>query len=225
MFERIFIALHFLASLALISCNGNHTKTGNQTETQPMITVKQLHEQINELTAGYEARKEYFDESGVLVSENQEAWKSDETPLNTTVFAHTGGDFVHYSILIIDSTLRPVVMTIPINSGGVQNLILSETLAEFLGLGYEHGWFPLEQIVYQSTGHCEESIFDYYAEEFHEKEEDVEIMAHQLRKRLKFARVPLRRERLLELNRKYLSQLKFKNAQAADFEEIQKLLQ
>jgi hypothetical protein len=219
---RIFLAICFFAAGNLLSCNRNIDMS--QTIKQPIITVEQLHAQINELTAGYHARKEYFDESGILLSGDKVAWRADVTPLNTHEFASTGGDFVHYSILVIDSILQPVVMTVPMNSGGVQNLILSETLPEFLGLGYEHGWFPLEQIVYEVSGHRGESIFDYYAEEFSVPEEDIESMAHQLRERLKFNRVPLQKKRLLELNRKYLSKLKFGEAYKADFEAIQKLL-
>src|SRR5688572_19385617 len=59
------------------------------------------------------------------------------TPKNATVFARTGGDGVHYSLLHLDNEatdLSPVVMTVPF-FGTSPNVIVGETFLEFLCLG------------------------------------------------------------------------------------------
>lgn len=69
------------------------------------------------------------------------------TPMNCTVFAHTGGDGVHYSLLERDGRINmdsPVVMTMP----AYCTFIVGETLHDFLCLGMEWGYFALEQIGY-----------------------------------------------------------------------------
>ncbi len=85
-------------------------------------------------------------------------YKYDSTPKNSETFATTGGDGVHYSLLTNDIGLadkKVVIMTVPMMD---KNIILADSLDEFLGLGYYNGWFPLEQLVYNFN-----DAIDYYS--------------------------------------------------------------
>lgn len=72
-------------------------------------------------------------------------------PLNSVEFAHTGGDGLHYSFLVLDghwSELSPVVVTIPgLIAGGPSNVVLGENLTEFLRLGIRTGYSALHWLV------------------------------------------------------------------------------
>ncbi len=64
----------------------------------------------------------------------------ESTPKNTTTIAETEGDGVHFGILLNHENtkeLQPIVMTVPMMS---LNVIIAETLEEFLGIGYYNGW-------------------------------------------------------------------------------------
>jgi hypothetical protein len=79
------------------------------------------------------------------------------TPTNTIAFASTGGDDVHFSLIQHEKTLddnSPVVMTVPMGGEDVRaiNIILGSNLHEFLCLGCEHGYFDLEQLLYDRPG-------------------------------------------------------------------------
>lgn len=72
----------------------------------------------------------------------------DVTPINSTTFAHTGGDGVHYGFLHDDSGARiAVVMTVPMASD--PHRIVGTSLRDFLALGCRAGYFALEQLIYQ----------------------------------------------------------------------------
>lgn len=70
------------------------------------------------------------------------------TPTNATVFARTGGDGVHYSILQINGAITdnsPIVMTVPF-WGSRPNVIVGADLHDFLCLGCNVGYFGLESL-------------------------------------------------------------------------------
>ena len=72
----------------------------------------------------------------------------DCTPFNTVPFAHTGVDGTHFSLLsesIEDAGDHPVVMTRPM-SFGAENLIVGDSIWEFLSLGYHIGYFDIESL-------------------------------------------------------------------------------
>ena len=74
---------------------------------------------------------------------------SDYTPLNCRTFADTGGDGVHFSLLVLDNLIcnsSPVVLTVP--PAGV-SLVVGEDLFDFLCLGAHRGYFALEQLAYE----------------------------------------------------------------------------
>jgi len=65
-------------------------------------------------------------------------------PLNCRTFAETGGDGIHFSLLVQDGAITensPIVMTIPPDGG--QSLIVGETLYDFLCFGAHNGFFAL----------------------------------------------------------------------------------
>jgi hypothetical protein len=71
------------------------------------------------------------------------------TPTNCRTFAHTGGNGVHFSLLVRHGAVRessPVVVTVP--GGFHQNLVAGESLFDFLCLGVHRGFFALEQLGY-----------------------------------------------------------------------------
>lgn len=70
------------------------------------------------------------------------------TPNNCRSFASTGGDGVHFSLLIQDHAITeasPVVMTVPLPGDSV---IVGETLFDFLCLGVRWGYFMLEGLIH-----------------------------------------------------------------------------
>lgn len=73
-------------------------------------------------------------------------------PMNTLQFASTGGDGVHFSLLLLDDVLSessPVVMTVPMAMEDSTNFIVGGCLLDFLALGSRRGYFNLEQLAYQ----------------------------------------------------------------------------
>ena len=69
------------------------------------------------------------------------------TPNNCRTFATTGGDGVHFSLLIVDGSITeasPVVMTTPADTG--ESVVLGDSLFEFLCLGCLRGYFALETL-------------------------------------------------------------------------------
>ena len=106
-------------------------------------------------------------EIGLIVGdEEQEFLRCDETPANGHLFAHTGGDGVHFCLLEDEETgsltdRSPVVMVVPCNAG-TPRLVLGDTLHEFLGLGSVTGFFFLEQLTYDRPTTLA-YLFDYEA--------------------------------------------------------------
>jgi hypothetical protein len=69
------------------------------------------------------------------------------TPTNCRTFASTGGNGVHFSLLVRDSIIDVncrVVVTIPDNGG--LTYFVGENLFDFLCLGKDRGYFALEQL-------------------------------------------------------------------------------
>ena len=99
----------------------------------------------------------------ILLQPPERSW-SDDTPKNGHIFAHTGGDSVHFCLLEIGGRLTdesPVVMVVPCNPDAPR-LIVGDTLRDFLALGSTIGYFSLEQLVYdfdETLGY----LFDYDA--------------------------------------------------------------
>jgi hypothetical protein len=99
----------------------------------------------------------------ILLQPPEHAW-CDDTPKNGHIFAHTGGDRVHFCLLEVAGQLTeesPVVMVVPCNPDEPR-LVVGDTLRDFLALGCTIGYFFLEQLVYdfdETIGY----LFDYNA--------------------------------------------------------------
>ncbi|WP_435354955.1 hypothetical protein [Emticicia sp. SJ17W-69] len=149
-----------------------------------------------------------FDYAGIIPNDD-ETFRYDLTPKNTIVFATTGGDGVHYSIFEISDSIQPIIMTVPMNyrnSSKDCNIILAENLNEFLSIGFYKGWFSLEQICYDYEG-----TIQYYADTNEELNEEEKKFIKNLRSKIDFPHIPLKKERLIELESKYYEELIFDN--------------
>lgn len=84
------------------------------------------------------------------------------TPTNSSMFAHTGGDGVHFSFLHLNGSvieISPVVMTVPL--GHAENVIIGAHLFEFLCLGCQYGYFDLQELSYTFGKYPKESSINY----------------------------------------------------------------
>jgi hypothetical protein len=71
------------------------------------------------------------------------------TPVNSVMFASTGGDGVHFSLIDVGSGFgerSPIVMTVPMSAD--PNWIVGEDLLDFLSLGLDGGYFVLGSFAY-----------------------------------------------------------------------------
>ncbi len=151
----------------------------------------------------------YFDYAGIIPVED-EKFRYNSSPINTEIFASTGGDGVHYSILEISENIQPVIITVPMNFGNSindYNWIIGENLNEFLSIGFYNGWFPIEQLCYDNSW-----VINFYAQENmdddYQKDADIQFVK-KLRTKFGYSHVPLSNKRLKELNNKYFNHLKF----------------
>jgi hypothetical protein len=74
-----------------------------------------------------------------------------ETPMNSAAFAWTGCEGVHFSFVVRDGRVderSPVIVTIPMAFPS-DNLVVGESLYEFLCLGVYRGYNALEQLGYR----------------------------------------------------------------------------
>lgn len=110
----------------------------------PTLTALQ---QFNTKSQGSEGT--LSDVGMILIQPPERAW-FDDTPNNGHIFAHTGGDGVHFCLLENSGQLTdesPVVMVVPCNHDAPR-LVVGDTLHDFLSLGSTIGFFFLEKLVY-----------------------------------------------------------------------------
>ncbi len=91
-----------------------------------------------------------FQPIGLVLHRSLTARDYTSTPLSSSTFASTGGDGVHYGLLHINGGVgdaSPVVMTVPM-AFERPNLIVGESLFEFLCLGCQVGYAYLEHLAY-----------------------------------------------------------------------------
>lgn len=90
----------------------------------------------------------YLDDVGLLMNQVlDESRYNHTTPLNVRTFAHTGGDGVHFGLMVRDGAVSeesPVVVVDPNEDGYV---IVGENLQEFLDFGYHTGYFCFQSLV------------------------------------------------------------------------------
>jgi hypothetical protein len=113
--------------------------------------LREINAEVRTRYLDVHGRAETLDRIGLILDDELDDHRYDQcTPLNCRTFAGTGGDGVHFSLLVINGEITeksPVVMTKP--SDGWQSFILGESLRDFLNLGCELGYFSLESIVYE----------------------------------------------------------------------------
>jgi hypothetical protein len=83
----------------------------------------------------------------------------DATPVNSTTFASTGGDGVHFSLLHATDVpgAAPVVMTVPMQFDA-PNHVVGASLREFLALGCRVGYYHLDHLAYGWGRQAEASL-------------------------------------------------------------------
>ncbi len=175
-----------------------------------IITVQELHKAVSQVVAEIKMEKGedfFFDYAGIAPESGQK-FRYDSTPTNTYIFGRTGGDGVHYSLLELSETIQPIIMTVPMNHGKIDdyNHVIAENLNEFLGLGFYLGWFALEQICYSFEG----DTFGFYQKSRKVEDDSCDkLFIEKLRQKLKYGYVPFNEERLKELKEKYFKYLEF----------------
>ena len=113
---------------------------------------------------GQEAFNSHFDAIGLNLSwplkPSGYGWCA---PSNVLQFAQTGGDGVHFGLLLLDDMLSedsPVVMTIPMSlHENDTNFVVGENLRDFLALGCRRGYFFLDGLA-----HARESLLNELAD-------------------------------------------------------------
>ncbi len=84
------------------------------------------------------------------------------TPINSSTFASTGGDGVHFGLVHVNgkpSELSPIVMTVPL--GITENVIVGSNLIDFLRVGCASGYANLEELAYVSEHYFAGQWVDY----------------------------------------------------------------
>lgn len=128
------------------------------------------------------------------------------TPRNSLTFARTGTDDVHFGLLSVNDRygdVSPVVMTVPmLGETDYTNLIMGETLHEFLCLGCVHGFSEMDSFAY---------FPDVFFEKYSQPSGEDEYAAEQefFRRYLSLSPWPVIESRLSELQDKYASTLEF----------------
>lgn len=129
---------------------------------QPIVIrhslLAELHQVDDELRERFPS-PQLWDEGLIALGlgvADQERIQNDEgrydwcTPINCRAFGWTGGDGVHFSLMLRGREITadsPVVMTLPANCG--ESMIVGENMFDFLCLGLRHGYFALEQLSYK----------------------------------------------------------------------------
>lgn len=134
------------------------------------------------------------------------------TPDKTAAFAHTGGDDVHFSLVEASSGFGDeslVVMTVPMAGDDVDelNVIVGGDLHEFLCLGCMHGFFGLEDLVYNR----QETVDMLSGPPRDQDSEDLAMLEH-FRQELQLTPWKRVAERLDELENQYKCTLTFQRS-------------
>jgi hypothetical protein len=142
---------------------------------------------------------------GLILRQEEGRIENDATPLNRDVFAETGGDGVHFGILLLEDRGVddcPIVMTVPMAFERA-NQIVGGSFVEFLALGCRYGYFALEQLAYDR----DETIAEIERGQ-DELDEDDERLLAAIRERFGIDQWPEVRARLDELEAAYRGEIK-----------------
>jgi hypothetical protein len=121
-----------------------------QREIRAMARRGALPEGSWQLARAAKGRAEgVFEAIGLVLVRPLEHYGYVDTPSNALTFAVTGGEGVHFSLVLLDGQVTaasPVVMTVPC---AFMNFIVGANLDDFLGLGTFRGYFALEYLAYE----------------------------------------------------------------------------
>ncbi len=117
----------------------------SQTIQQTATTFDQLWQVACQSAERYRTTPQsVFQAIGLRLERPTHPWQYYCTPKNVKTFASTGLDGVHYSFLESEQLrYSPIVMTIPMSFDNA-NIIVAETLQEFLCLGCRASYLRLE---------------------------------------------------------------------------------
>lgn len=149
----------------------------------------------------------YFDPIGLVLFKDLKNMGYWCTPVNTTTFATTHGDGVHFGFLNSPegiSEKSPIVMTLP--CADTSNVIVGENFLDFLSLGIRAGYFELEQIEYQPREHIKFLDSQQYQEDIEEVEME---LLNLIESRFSLKPWSNHSARLAELQLKYLALLEY----------------
>jgi hypothetical protein len=108
------------------------------------VTLDDLAQFVSSLS---ESERNALEDEGFFLSLPARPSGYDATPPGYLMFLSTGGDGVHFSTRSSPRADGPILMTVPMCFDS-PNLIVGESLHEFLSLGCSSGYFTLEQLAY-----------------------------------------------------------------------------
>ena len=117
-----------------------------------MKALQELWDLAAELAQENEETSMVFDSVGLCLQMPLVNYAYHCTPVNSSTFATTRGDGVHFGLLHIDGEViekSPIIMTVPCNFGGEYNFVVGNDLHDFLCLGCRTGYFSLEDLVWE----------------------------------------------------------------------------
>ena len=141
-----------------------------------------------------------FQSIGLRLEYPTNPWQYYCTPRNTKTFASTGCDGVHYSFLESPVLLHsPIVMTVPMSFAN-PNIVVAETLYEFLCLGCRTSYFALE-----SLSSCDSDFDSLKSQDYAADLSDMQVgYLHKLSKTFGLFPYVTLEWRLAQLQSKYL---------------------
>lgn len=154
-------------------------------------------------TQTYPTPESVFQSIGLRLERPERCWTYYCTPRNAKTFASTGRDGVHYSFLV-SKELRhsPIVMTVPM-SFETPNIVIAETLHEFLCLGCRTSYLLLESLTMDENDFHPLTLKGYSAQLSQEQRYHLQ----RLTQRFSLAPYVALRQRIACLQTKYIDYL------------------
>lgn len=141
-------------------------------------SIEKLWSMSGQDRASFQERENYyFDSLGLTLLTDIKKYDCWCTPINSVTFAETGGDSVHYGLLVGAEGVNencPVIMTLPCASNN--NIIIAESFTEFLSLGCRSGYCSIEEIEYEPEEYFAQLDSHQYSDCVSDSETDIELL-------------------------------------------------
>ena len=176
------------------------------------ITIEDVWRVADEVAPKLEQDPRYvFGDVGLFLERPLKRWTYFCTPRNSVTFGSTGGDGVHFGFLQLPASphIAPIVMTVPMSDN--RNIVVAESLEEFLNLGCHVGWFSLEQLSYSPS-----KAIQHFSMSDAERSPEEQNLLETLRRALNLRRVPLSSDRLADLRSRYAGLISAKEQPTAE---------